>query len=308
MESLPAQKRTNVRSQVSPVERWIVGAVARVSPDTAASWAAEQFFKPRRPPRPRWEAELLEGARPGRVATVEGDLPVWAWGRGPAIVLVHGWEGRGSQLAGLVEGLVRAGRSVVAFDAPAHGDAPGASASILDMARAVEAVASSVEIEGFVAHSVGCAAVMIALSRAPLAKRAAFVAPPLTAARWSSTYARTIGLPREAARRFHDKVEARLAMPSEALDARLLGPREPLDLLVVHDADDHEVRIDDGRAVARAWHARRVVETRGLGHRRILRNPEASREIVRFLTGFEMDSGLAGLERELYFRDTRWVA
>ena len=46
--------------------------------------------------------------------------------RGPVVYLVHGWAGRGSQLAGFVEPLTAAGFRAVLFDAPAHGDSePG---------------------------------------------------------------------------------------------------------------------------------------------------------------------------------------
>ena len=45
------------------------------------------------------------------------------WGEGARTVyLVHGWGGRGAQLAALVEPLVEAGHRVVMFDMPAHGD------------------------------------------------------------------------------------------------------------------------------------------------------------------------------------------
>ena len=149
---------------------------------------------------------------------------------------------------------------------------------------------------------------MIALSRVELAHKAVFIAPPLSAATWPGTFARAMGLPNKLTRRFHERIEARLAMPPEALDARLLSPRGPLDLLVMHDADDAEVPLDDGRAVARAWNAARFVETHGLGHRRILRSRDTAREVVRFLTGYELESGLEGLERELFYRDLRRVA
>ena len=44
----------------------------------------------------------------------------------PSVYLVHGWGGRGSQLAAFVEPLVAAGHRVVLFDAPSHGDSdPG---------------------------------------------------------------------------------------------------------------------------------------------------------------------------------------
>ena len=56
---------------------------------------------------------------------VEGEISGPALGVAFSDLLVHGWEGRGAQLGSLVGPLVEAGLSVVAFDAPAHGDSPG---------------------------------------------------------------------------------------------------------------------------------------------------------------------------------------
>src|SRR5687767_6768036 len=72
---------------------------------------------------PRMPAtELPPGGEPFDVdvrgVTVRGHV----WGSGPVVYLVHGWGGRGSQLAPYVEPLTATGHRVVLFDAPAHGD------------------------------------------------------------------------------------------------------------------------------------------------------------------------------------------
>ena len=45
-------------------------------------------------------------------------LVAWSWGEGPTVLLVHGWEGRGSQMAAFAAPLAEAGFRAVAFDAP----------------------------------------------------------------------------------------------------------------------------------------------------------------------------------------------
>ena len=44
---------------------------------------------------------------------------MYSWGSGPTVLLVHGWEGRGSQLSAFAPALVKAGFRVVAVDMPA---------------------------------------------------------------------------------------------------------------------------------------------------------------------------------------------
>lgn len=304
-----SQKRTNDRS-VTGALPWVLGLAARVAPDAVAAWAEHRFLAPRRRPRPAWEEQILHSAERLSVEVDAGRLPVWSWGQGPAVVLVHGWEGRGSQLGAFVDGFVESGRRVVAFDAPAHGDAPGRTASIADIADAVMRVCDRVgHVEAVVAHSLGAAATMLASSRVSLAGRLVFLAPPLAAMPYAQGFARHIGLPADVKRRFLSRLDARLGMPGEAIDARVLAPRRRVDLLVLHDPADREVPFADGATVADAWHARHFVEVSGLGHRKILRDPKVVGQVVEFVTGREpRDRGLAGLERELFHRELRWVA
>ena len=53
--------------------------------------------------------------------------------------------------------------------------------------------------------------------------------------------------------------------------------------LFVHDRDDAEVAFGSGLALARAWKDARLVATRGLGHRRILRAPEVVQDAIDFI-------------------------
>jgi pimeloyl-ACP methyl ester carboxylesterase len=63
---------------------------------------------------------------PGTLVTIDDRIVAEKWGSGPVIYLVHGWGGRRGQLDSFVAPLVQSGHTVVAFDAPSHGDsAPG---------------------------------------------------------------------------------------------------------------------------------------------------------------------------------------
>lgn len=69
-----------------------------------------------------------------RSVTIRGDgyvlrgslyAPRKLLGPSPAVLLIHGWTGSRSDLAGLPEGLVAAGFVVLAFDLRGHGESPG---------------------------------------------------------------------------------------------------------------------------------------------------------------------------------------
>jgi alpha-beta hydrolase superfamily lysophospholipase len=76
------------------------------------------FQTPRRSPHDLPDATFVE---------VNGErLATWSYGKGPTILLVHGWNGHAAQLRAFVSPLVDAGYRVVAFDQPAHGQSSGA--------------------------------------------------------------------------------------------------------------------------------------------------------------------------------------
>jgi pimeloyl-ACP methyl ester carboxylesterase len=56
-------------------------------------------------------------------------------------------------------------------------------------------------------------------------------------------------------------------------------------LLVLHDADDREVPFEEGAALAARWRGAVLRESHGLGHNRILRDPEIGVALTEFLLG-----------------------
>src|ERR1044071_921653 len=152
--------------------------------DLAARWCAS----PRRHRRPDREREILATGRPFAIdVTLRAPrwrgqrrrIAAWRWGYGPTVLLIHGWEGRGSQLGAFVDPLVRAGLSVVAFDAPGHGDSPGHQLFLTEMADCIVDIARAVgPLHAIIAHSFGGAAALLAHQRGGVdAPRNVMIAP-----------------------------------------------------------------------------------------------------------------------------------
>jgi pimeloyl-ACP methyl ester carboxylesterase len=223
-----------------------------VSDDLGTSLAERLFTTPRRHRRPDRERAILATAR-SRVLELQLRTPywhgarrsiaVWRWGHGPTVLLVHGWEGRASQLGDFVEPLVAAGMSVVAFDAPGHGDSPEHRLYLTDLADCIAAVARSVgPLHAIVAHSFGAAAALLAGIRDGVtARRHVMIAPNVLIDDAVRRFARLVGLDEVDC----TALEARLAehtglAPSELAVERLVG-RPDGDLMIVHDRADREV-------------------------------------------------------------------
>jgi pimeloyl-ACP methyl ester carboxylesterase len=264
-----------------------------VSDDLGASFAERLFTSPRRHARPERERAVLVSARETTVdVTLRAPrwhgarLPVatWRWGFGPTVLLVHGWEGRGSQLGALVEPLVAAGLSVVAFDAPGHGDSPESRLYLTDLADCIADVAGAVgPLHAIIAHSFGAAGALLAHARGGVtAARNIMIAPNVLIDDAVRRFARMVGLDdtdrADLERRLAD--HSGIAPSSLTLD-RLTGARRDA-LLVLHDRGDREVSFEHGERLAAVWPGARLHATDGLGHRRILRDPAVISQAVEF--------------------------
>ncbi len=270
------------------VMRGALRVLSRTAPRVATRVAADLFMRPRRHRTPPRERALLEGAVPFEIlAGEEVTLRAWSWGSGPIVILVHGWEGRGSQMATFVEPLVAAGRTVIAFDAPGHGGSDGKRSSIVHFAWALRSVVEQVsngEVDAVIAHSLGCAATTLALREGLNAKRAVFIAPPLNPTDYTERFREILGLEPEIVDRMRLRIEQRFLRKMSDFSLALAAREMKTPLLVIHDRDDQETLHREGATIAEAWPGARMITTEGLGHRRILRDPAVIESAAQFVT------------------------
>jgi pimeloyl-ACP methyl ester carboxylesterase len=260
--------------------RVFFAVLGRLSPALAGRLAATLFARPRRHPRPARERDLI--ARGTRVP-LPGGLLATAWGAGPTVLLVHGWEGRGAQLGAFVDPLVAAGYRVVALDGPAHGDSPGATTTGPEFAQALVATRDAVgALAAIVGHSFGGFTSLLAVSRGLPTTRLVTIGTPASVPEVLRDFMRLIRLPDRALPSMVAALEARVGAPMASFEVEAFAPSIDVPVLVVHDTDDREVPYEDGRRLADVFGAR-LLTTRGLGHRRILFAPDVVSAVVEFI-------------------------
>jgi len=287
-ESTTPNKSTNVRTRPDPLARVrpAMRLLSTVSPSAAAAVAERLMTTPFRHPRPDREALLLQDAERFDVPFGDGRLAAWRWGEGPTVVLVHGWSGRGAQLAALVPTLVASGHRVVAFDAPGHGESSGKSLSLADFAAAIEEVVWACgPVHAIVAHSFGAMATSLALRNGLPVRRLTYVGGAAWTEQSSELMATAFGISPGAMARLRRRLERRTGVQWQDLLVERLAADRSEELLLVHDRGDREVGVERARLLQAAWAGARLLETEGLGHYRILRDPGVVEAIAEFVTG-----------------------
>lgn len=270
-----------------PLKR-VFRALSVVAPP-AASWLAERlWFTPPRPAVPTGARTVLATGERLRVSVEGRALAAWTFGRGPPVVLMHGWGGHAGQLVPFIEPLVAAGLRVVAFDAPGHGSSEASRvgvrlATFLDFAAGLRALQEKVgTLYGVVAHSGGAVATGIALRQGLAVERLVLLAPMTRPALYATLFSDALGLDERVTRGWQDRAQRRLGDDWSTFDLTRITPRP--EALVIHDREDREVPFADGQALADAWGNVVLHPVFGLGHRRLLRDPEVVARAAAFLT------------------------
>jgi len=262
-----------------------LAAASAISPELAGAGAARLFLSTRRHPVPERDRAQLRSAHRWQLATDQGPLAAWTWGPedGPTIALVHGWEGRASQLGAFVPPLVAAGFRVVGLDGPGHGESPGRSSSFVALEKALRALGDHLgPFAGAVAHSAGTVSTVYALKQGLAVDRLVCVAPGVDLEGYAREFSRLFGLSAAVSGSMRRRIERRLGVSWEELDPRRAPADRRVPLLVIHDRHDREAPFSGGVALASAWGAR-LVATEGLGHTRILRGEEVVAQAAKFL-------------------------
>ena len=264
------------------VLRAFFAALSLLSPRAAGRVAVRLFRTPRRHHRPHWERDIAQrgtAIRPG------SNFAAHAWGAGPIVLLVHGWEGRGTQLGRFVDPLVAAGFQVVALDNPAHGESSGSRSDLIETTEAVRKVGRELgPLAGVIAHSFGGAVATLALERGLDAASVVLISTPSSVEDVIARFGALAGVRGAAMRAFREAIEQQTGVKIKEVEIfeRVAGLRVPA--LIVHDRDDREVPFQDAERLTARWPGAAIMPTAGLGHRRILKDDAVIRHAVDFIS------------------------
>ena len=256
-------------------------------PELGAAFAERLFLTPP-PPRAAVASALdLIDARASFVAHKGRQIATWRWGSrdAPAVLLVHGWGGYAAQMRAFVFPLLSLGYRVIAYDQPAHGVSEGRLTGLPDFADVLAEVAwHHGDVRAVIAHSLGATAAAMAHAwRKFELRKIVLVSPPSDMEGYSRRFARWHWMPEPLRRSMQAAIEERYGLRWDELELARVAPRLSAAALVIHDRDDRMVPFKQGVAFAQQWRGAHLVETKGLGHRRILEDAAVTKAAAQFI-------------------------
>lgn len=284
------------RSNREPAElvifRKIFQVLNSVSPMLSTQLASWLFLSPRRLQATPFPDELINTSSEHYIPFSGKRLKVYSWGfHGPKVLLVHGWESQSSTYRSMIPVLLNQGFSVIAFDAPGHGQSGGRKITMPRYASAIKAVYDHYRddeqsIQYVVGHSFGgiTSAWASAHYDIPLQKLV-MVSMPSDIERMVNDYCKTLSISKKVENRMIKKLEK---LTNKTLpEYSLLNFKDKIqtnEVLVVHDVQDNKVPYAHFEQLNSQWVGPKYITTSSLGHSRTIKDPEIIGQISNFLT------------------------
>jgi pimeloyl-ACP methyl ester carboxylesterase len=126
---------------------------------------------------------------------------------------------------------------------------------------------------------------MLALVQGLRAERVILIAPAADPVAAAERFARFVWMHETLCNRMSEGFRARLGIGFEEQQAHRNVHQLGCPALIVHDANDQVVPWEEGERYARLWPRSRLLTTVGLGHSRIVGDPDVVDSGLRFLRG-----------------------
>jgi pimeloyl-ACP methyl ester carboxylesterase len=262
----------------------VVRASLKVLPAAVAGRVAFELW---RRPLARGKVRTVERAvhEAARTQVIDG-VVTYAWGDGKRpVLLVHGWRSRASRYYAFVERLLELGYSPVSYDAPGHGDTALKTGTILDHQRIINRLADEHgTFEGVIAHSLGVPFVLYALREGVQARRVVTISGLAEFGYLVDAFCRELELGPKVNAKLRKAIERGLFDGDKTIWTKYSVSEGETDLLAIHNDEDDVVDPSQAPILLKRYGSKaHFLQTNGLGHRRIMVDPEVITEAVAYI-------------------------
>ena len=258
-----------------------------LSPELGMRVAAHIFSKPIKFKLPEKERIALEHCQSGvlEVKEINETIGCFEWkNKGEKVLLAHGWSGRGTQLYAIAESLHKNGYHVISFDAPAHGKSTGKITNMLQWGAAIKALNNRYgPFDIYIGHSLGSMAILKYCEGVSNIKKIVTIGSGDQMRTIFDNFILSVGLKPRTSKRMKAYFEEKYNININEYDASHVVRNQQTPTLIIHDEDDQDIEISCAKSIHDQHPNASLLITKGLGHRRILRDQKVIQKIVSFI-------------------------
>lgn len=211
----------------------------------------------------------------------------YSWGNGEKLVLlVHGWSSHALTMRKFIPALTDQGYTVIAFDAPSHGNSEGVKTSGLEYRRFLRQIITTYKPCAIIAHSLGgiCSLCELAELQDVDVQKVVTLAVPITSTMMVYQFLKKAKLHRSAHGHFDKYIERKLGVIHNEFDlTQIYQNNIPFKGMIVHDAKDNLIPFLESIKLAKIWPQAKILTTHGLGHSGVLKDKSVVNQVVDFI-------------------------
>lgn len=285
-----AKIKKKYQSEVPKFIRITAQILEVISPKLATSFAVKLFTTPIKYKLPKREIHWYETANQIRIKnpTIQKEIVVYEHVKNPSnpnVLLVHGWSGRGTQLVKIGEALLEKNYNVYSFDAPAHGFAPSKQTIMTEFIASIQHLESIYgTFDLMIGHSLGSMSILNALARGSKTNKIVLIGSGDKIEDIVKDFVFKVGFSSKIGIKLQEQFEKKFNEPMSNFDAYKAAQKVHVPALVIHDQNDEDVSVEAGKHIATHLSKSQWMETKGLGHRKILGDKQVIDRILTFVS------------------------
>lgn len=214
----------------------------------------------------------------------EHHFQTYVWkGNETKILLVHGWESNASRWKKTLPHLLKSGSTIIAIDAPAHGQSSGKEFNVPRYAEFINKAVQAYNPSIIIGHSIGGAACVYHQYLFPdtSIQKMVVLGAPSDLKTLIENYIQMLSLNSKMfsllEQRFFDHFNFRI----EDFSGKKFASKITIAGIIAHDKNDKVVAFEEGQKIASTWKNARFIATSGLGHS--MHDDDLYDEITQFL-------------------------
>ena len=263
-----------------------LSAMAYLSPKKAAKKAFLLFCTPLRGRVKPQQQQFLEDAKDQILKEGNSVTQTYKWtGTGPTVLLLHGWESNTFRWRNLIPFLQDEVYTIIAMDAPAHGNSSGKILNVPLYTEAAQKVIDQYKPTYVVGHSIGGMTLLYNLFKYPeknnTITKAVTLGSPSELSDFILQYKKTLKLNNKLMQVLESYFIEHLGFKYKEFSSLRFIENVKIKGLLIHDKDDTIAPYWSSEQVHAKWKNSTLISTEGLGHS--LHQEKVMIDIINFL-------------------------
>lgn len=216
----------------------------------------------------------------------EHQFQTYTWkGNDTKILLVHGWESNSARWEKALPYLKQSGSTIIAIDAPAHGQSSGKEFNVPRYAEFINKAVKNFEPNIIIGHSIGGSACLYHQYLHPETsiQKMIILGAPSDLKTLLDNYIRMLSLNRKMHPLLEKFYLENFNGKLNNFSAATLAKQIKIEGIIAHDTNDSVVAFEEGKKIAHNWEKGRFITTNNLGHS--MHDDSLYKEIYQFLFG-----------------------